>query len=91
MAIIQIISNLYKNKTNFKLIIVLTSIVLFSVIFFAITNNLNKKTAENNKNLKIEELKMPLLKRVITKTKLIISQGVDTLIHKIMNNMMLRL
>ena len=53
MAIIQIISNLYKNKTNFKLIIVLTSIVLFSVIFFAITNSLNKKTAENNKNLKI--------------------------------------
>jgi len=65
MTIIQIINNFYKNKLNFlpslrasklkvlnfNLLIILSFIIFFSILFFSISNLINKKNKENKNNL----------------------------------------
>jgi murein DD-endopeptidase MepM/ murein hydrolase activator NlpD len=65
MAIIQKINNIYKKKLrfldhikvgkikfdNFNLLMLLSFLVIFSIIFFTITNLVNKNNAENKNNL----------------------------------------
>ena len=65
MTIIQIINNFCKNKfnflpsirggkfkiLNFNLLIILSFIIFFSILFFSITNLINKKNKENKNNL----------------------------------------
>jgi len=65
MAIIQIINNFFKKRLNFlpsirvnkvkfinfKPIVILSFIVFFSILFFTISNLLNKKNNENRDNL----------------------------------------
>ena len=65
MTIIQIINNFYKNKfnflpslrasklkiLNFNLLIILSFIIFFSILFFSVSNLINKKNKENKNNL----------------------------------------